>query len=457
MFRNVTIFFILFYFVPVSALELESLWAVYTPADSALPHERVSVFQPAANHGLILGTGAAFVDSPGGGLAYIPADNSPWLVLNSSKAPLPGNDITGVVSDRAGGWWISAQVLPDGGGLVRLRADGIWQHYDTLKYGFFSGNVETLVSDGKGGVWAGGYRNLIRINQDGTFKASGLRGILSHSIETMISDNAGGLWVGTVEDGLIHYTANGQSAKYHPHDIVRVSALAYDANGVLWIGSGRGLLYLDPLGNWHLVDRDASGLPEGPVPALATDEGGNLWVGTEAGLYLRDNQDLWQRFSTANSPLPSNRIISLYAESARSVWIGAWDYENGGGLAHLTLQDPLPNPGDKAVLIPNQSLLRNGQTLEVTIPSAPFGQDQYVGVQAPGGALFILSELNGLELYQGGPLERWKGGQLALQLSIADWIPRGYYQLYLLRVPSGMDPLANVLLWQLGVSGLLIQ
>lgn len=108
-----------------------------------------------------------------------------------------------------------------------------------------------------------------------------------------------------------------------------ITALAYENNGVMWIGTGFGLVEFDWT-NWTVYDTSNSPLPHNVVWSLAVDNYGNKWIGTPgAGLaYLKHDGISWTVYNTSNSPLPSNNIFSIVVDQNNVKWIGA-----SGGLA----------------------------------------------------------------------------------------------------------------------------
>jgi ligand-binding sensor domain-containing protein len=112
-------------------------------------------------------------------------------------------------------------------------------------------------------------------------------------------------------------------------------ALAFDAQGNLWIGTRtKGLAKFDGE-NWTVYNKDNSGLPHNAIHALAFDAQGNLWIGTGVfyaygggGLARFDGVN-WTVYNTANSGLPDDWVWSLAIDAQGNKWIGT----NNGGLA----------------------------------------------------------------------------------------------------------------------------
>ncbi|WP_146066915.1 C13 family peptidase, partial [Candidatus Venteria ishoeyi] len=106
--------------------------------------------------------------------------------------------------------------------------------------------------------------------------------------------------------------------------------------------------------------------------------------------------------------------------------------------------------GDKAIA--EKPVYREGEQLQITLPPLPEGQKQYVALNAPGFAeLFILNNLNSLLIFDGITLPNWGGSNTVIELPINEFIPRGDYAVYLLRMDVGLDPLINFAQGGLGI------
>lgn len=80
----------------------------------------------------------------------------------------------------------------------------------------------------------------------------------------------------------------------------------------------------------------AQGLPSSKVSALAQDRDGYMWIGTSDGLARFDGERfaVWQHAPERADSLPSNAIQSLLVDSRNRLWVGT----AGGGLAVLDAQ-----------------------------------------------------------------------------------------------------------------------
>ncbi len=112
-----------------------------------------------------------------------------------------------------------------------------------------------------------------------------------------------------------------------------VTALAVDAQGNIWVGTGRwwahaggGLAKFDGT-NWTVYNTSNSGLPDNDHVSLSIDAQGNIWSGTEGGLAKFDGVN-WTVYKTNNSGLPSNHTGAPVFDAEGNAWIGT--FPNGG-------------------------------------------------------------------------------------------------------------------------------
>ena len=109
-----------------------------------------------------------------------------------------------------------------------------------------------------------------------------------------------------------------------------VTGLAIDAQGTVWIGTGKwlaseggGLAKFDGE-NWTVYNTANSGLPNNDHTGLAIDDQGNVWIGTEGGTLTKFDGQSWTVYGR---PTSSGQLASLSFDSQGNLWTGAW---NGG-------------------------------------------------------------------------------------------------------------------------------
>ena len=175
--------------------------------------------------------------------------------------------------------------------------------------------------------------NLTRFRRFGTE-----HGLSQASGWSVVQDRHGFVWIGT-QDGLNRF--DGNEFRVYRHDPAapdslagnRISALAIDHDGTLWVASNGGLSrYLAELDRFETIPVAAEEAAAGELRALHVDAQGVLWVGGYAGLSRLDprvGQHRRWAFDAANRPADL-RIESLASDADGRLWIGTL-----AGLARL--------------------------------------------------------------------------------------------------------------------------
>lgn len=104
------------------------------------------------------------------------------------------------------------------------------------------------------------------------------------------------------------------------------NALLFAKNGIMWIGTSKGLCRFD--GNIVTTYTSDDGLPDNLITRLFEDAEGNIWIGTQYGGVARyDGYDL--TIFNVDNGLPANSVTGFDQDSKGNIWIGTW----GGGVS----------------------------------------------------------------------------------------------------------------------------
>ena len=125
----------------------------------------------------------------------------------------------------------------------------------------------------------------------------------------------------------------------NPLSYQSIPSIAQDQDGFIWFGSLTGLHRYDghQIVNYHHDEANPDSISSGGVSALLFDNQGQLWVGTRGGglnLFDADTQT-FKSINTTTVPLTltDDNVYSLLEDSNNNLWIGT-----GGGI-NLIKQD----------------------------------------------------------------------------------------------------------------------
>ncbi|SDD39499.1 diguanylate cyclase (GGDEF) domain-containing protein [Aquimonas voraii] len=240
------------------------------------------------------------------------------------------------------------------------------------------GVITGLAQDAHGFLWVGTTEGLIR--HDGyRFKPyrhvhDDPQSLPGNRIEHLFTDRDGRLWIGTYAHGVARHDAERDvfvalQPPRDPASLPRVPgpaparAFAQTPDGAVWVGtSGLGLWRIAPddrITVFEAADTWA-GLPDDRISALAVDRQGNLWVGSWAGLaVLPAGSERFQRvLSDPGDPQGFHNVTvrGLHASADGALWVGAQD----GRLLRLPSAEALAAAAPVATHALPQPWLRMG-------------------------------------------------------------------------------------------------
>ncbi len=250
---------------------------------------------------------------------------------------LPDGRITELLEDTEGGIWVGTN-----GGLFRLR-ETLFSNQGKQD-GLSADYIRTVMEDHKGRLWIGSSGGLDRMQHDGSIKPVLLPSVGSGNSASVMSlgeDAENGVWVGTYADGLYRIDANGAIEHFNEDNGLptgNLRSIAIDAQGVVWLGTQRGVARLQ---GGHARMLEGEDAPAELTTALDSQPG-ELWIGTvEGARVLRGTQI--QRIELAD--LGDARTVFGFRRLGSDMWIvsdrGLYRYRDGA-LARVGLEQGMP-------------------------------------------------------------------------------------------------------------------
>ena len=269
---------------------------------------------------------------------FIHDPESGWMNLSRTNG-LPQDWVRCMMEDHEHNIWAGTS-----GGLVILRPRSVVMR--NPPDGWQGRPVQAITQARDGAVWAATEGAGLYRMQSNSWENFGLNtGLANQFVWTVLEDSRNRIWAGTWGGGLFRLEGTNLVRKFDMAERGEpVVALLEHPDGVLWIGTGTGLIRCsdDKIERFSFLGGAAAGDVRVLEPGNAT---GEIWVGTQGhGLgHLVDGK--FRSFHPADG-LSSDFILSLYQEADGKLWIGTLDkgiclYENGKFYALAT--EGLPN------------------------------------------------------------------------------------------------------------------
>ncbi len=276
-----------------------------------------------------------------------------------AAAPVLGRLIWGrsVLRDRSGAWWVASP-----GGLSRMPALDFGSALARAAPRAFGpqegvpGEVSALFEAADGSLWAGVYESpasLLKFDPAAQRFAAVKpeRGLPPGAPLAFLEDGGGGLWIGFGSGGAVRLKG-GRADRLDPaHGAPEgfVHDLLLDGAGRLWIANGNaGLLRVDDPRAPTLTARAVavdSGAVAGSALCLVADSAGLVWIGTTRGVVRLDPATGRQAHFTTADGLANNLVTSAARDASGALWFGTPE-----GVSRLVPGSEAPSAPPRAVI-----------------------------------------------------------------------------------------------------------
>ncbi|HSG53344.1 MAG TPA: diguanylate cyclase [Rheinheimera sp.] len=253
----------------------------------------------------------------------------------TTRDGLPHNTINSINQSEDGYLWLGTWE-----GAARFNG----RKFDIFGRGELTGlpdsGIRSIRKDQRGNLlFAGSRGGFSRLGKQGWDKWPALNVLLNAAAE----DARGSIWLASEGQGLYRQSVDGARQQYTaadglPSDVVQ--SLLVDDKGRLWIGTGKGLVWLDT-NSAQVKFNLLNDLPALPVFSLQTFQD-QILIGTERGLYRYQNGNV-----TLFSPELNNLPVSAIFVQQQDIWLGTTDRGllrySAAGVETLTMSGGLPN------------------------------------------------------------------------------------------------------------------
>jgi signal transduction histidine kinase/ligand-binding sensor domain-containing protein len=242
-------------------------------------------------------------------------DGVRFTVFDEANTPaLPDRSIRSLALDRDGTLWIGTPQ-----GVARLR-EGTFSRVEVPGDSPLIHIIDLLVAR-DGSLWvATEDRGISRLSGGRLQTWTTAQGLASDEMLALAEDAAGTVWVGGA-GGLQRWTGSAWSAPlvFEGKERVNVSALMFDREGALWVGTDEGDVYRLQEGSPRRVPEASR--PGAPIVSLFMDRAGALWVGSLG-------QGVLRLMGGQRSELESGHVLAgslvndVFEDAEGNLWIG---------------------------------------------------------------------------------------------------------------------------------------
>jgi diguanylate cyclase (GGDEF)-like protein len=249
---------------------------------------------------------------------------------------LPADGVRQVMLDREGSLWLGTE----GGGLIRRLGRGQWLSWKKAD-GLLHNTIWTVHRDSAGQAWVGSSGGLNLIDSSGNVTGSWTshNGLVGNEVYALAEGPGGDMYVATYPSGMSRFSQQGDLVKtYRSPSVLSagwVMAMAVDREGRLWtVGSAGCYRSRLPIGSgeptFERVEIPGMG-EETSFFDVRMDKDGVVWIGSSRGM-ARYSNGQWKVF-TERDGLKASGVASI-AFGQGAVWVG---YRDAHGLTRLRI------------------------------------------------------------------------------------------------------------------------
>jgi signal transduction histidine kinase/ligand-binding sensor domain-containing protein len=206
-----------------------------------------------------------------------------FLPEKNNKNSLAGVNVKAMVKEPEGNLWIGYYAA--GLDYLDVKTGKITHNKTGLKknYSITSNSIRSLLLDKNEDLFIGTDKGVDLLKK-GSIQFLHLN--LNIEILTLYEDNLNRIWAGSSGDGI--YLFNRESLKferrYSNYFTTSIKAIIVDSHENMWIGTNKGLYFVNSRNDSLLHFGTNEGLPSGIILDILEDNNHNLWVSTGTGL-----------------------------------------------------------------------------------------------------------------------------------------------------------------------------
>jgi ligand-binding sensor domain-containing protein/serine phosphatase RsbU (regulator of sigma subunit) len=272
-------------------------------------------------------TGALWFGTKAGISRLMSGSDKKAVIYNEAGNPIY-KDIRFLREDRDGNLWIGA----NNGGVIKFNMKNSrfedQSYINSILYP--GGQVTALEIDMKNNLWIGTVQGVAlgTIGEQNFQRLTLMDSLTIFEITSLYCDPHGDMWIGTLprgeRPGLIKYDVSKKVFKpvsLLPGIIPR--AMVMDSKGVLWIGTGKGLIAFADDSVISTVTQ-GDGLLSNNINLLASGNDGSIYIGTNNGLnrYFPEEKRIFSYTERNGFTGIETKPNAVYKNSSGELWFG---------------------------------------------------------------------------------------------------------------------------------------
>lgn len=198
--------------------------------------------------------------------------------------------------------------------------------------GLPSNYISGLLQDGKGFIWIGTEKGLVRYDgirfQTFNKKNSSALGLKWDMVTTLFQLGDEELWVGTSKGVYIYKYTTGRFQHFDPqpqgaiHIVGHVNAMTLDKDGKIWLATrGDGVYSYDT--KTKKLKQYEMRHSNGYISHVLADSRNRIWLAGQNGTYrFNPYNDRFEEFRIQRESILS---MTLYEDPSANIWIGTWN------------------------------------------------------------------------------------------------------------------------------------
>lgn len=254
-----------------------------------------------------------------------------------SDEGLPHNTVQSIAQTPDGYLWFATWA-----GLSRYNANEFRNFDSENTPGISNSGVRAVATEADGTLWATTTNGGLLRYRDGKWQSFGDESGLPAELHALRVLQSGEILVGSQRNGVFRFNPKTSHASplHDPAGLLSgawVQALSEDADGSLWIATGRGL-FLSQRGELRGFGADSGLVVGASIYTVMRDRRGQVWVGGESGLFKMRLSEVESEFGTHTEMRFSRvdfgeatAVQCLLEDQNGLIWIGT----QSGGLVRM--------------------------------------------------------------------------------------------------------------------------